>query len=213
VLKLKGLAIAFIMALLFSTIAVAVHFGTAQAETTIPNPSVPEFTLKYVDTSYDVPATYSTDPYTGKEVLVEPAHRVNNGTIELWITNQQYAYSNGSTFHVFYLVQTKGHYEEKWVFATPTFESHLLSSDSDEYGVFIEDTPHQSDSEYTVLSFSAVYPPHYPYYTNWTYQYGSQVDFRCKQLLVMNPNILFLTIGRNFTHLIVDIMKQALFLI
>ena len=170
--------------LLITVLAVSniVLVGLAFAQSA-PKPSVPEFTLKYVDTSYNVPATYSTDPYTGEEVLMEPAHHVNNGTIELWIKNQQYAYSNGSTFHVFYLVQTKGQYEEKWVFATPTFDNHLLSSDSDEYGVFIEDTPHQSDSEYTVLSFSAVYPPHYPYYTNWTYQSGSRVDFQVQTVI------------------------------
>jgi hypothetical protein len=149
----------------------------------IPKPSIPEFTLKYVDNSYDVPATYSTDPYTREKVLVESAHRVDNRTIELWITNQQYAYSNGSTFHVFYLVRTKGHYEEQWVFATPTFDNHLFSFDSDEKGVFIENTPQQSDSTYTVLSFSGVYPPHYPYYTNWTYQSGSQVDFQVQAVI------------------------------
>jgi len=185
--------------MLFALLAVSslVMVGSVFAQS-IPKPSVPEFTLKYVDNSYDVPATYSTDPYTGEEVLVEPAHRVNNGTIDLWITNQEYAYSNGSTFHVFYLVQTKGHYEEQWVFATPTFDTHLLSSDSDERGVFIENTPHQSDSEYTVLSFSAVYPPHYPSYTNWTYHPGSRVDFQVQTVIgheskyfVLNPWLQF----------------------
>lgn len=29
-------------------------------------PSVPQFTVKQVDRSYDVPATYDIDPYTGK---------------------------------------------------------------------------------------------------------------------------------------------------
>jgi hypothetical protein len=42
---LKVLAVAFIMALLISTLAFAAHFGTVQAESTIPKPSVPEFTL------------------------------------------------------------------------------------------------------------------------------------------------------------------------
>ncbi len=32
----------------------------------IPKPSIPEFTLKFLDNSYDVPPTYGIDPYTGK---------------------------------------------------------------------------------------------------------------------------------------------------
>jgi len=89
--------------------------------------------------------------------------------------------------------------------------------DSNEHGVFIEDTPHQSDSEYTVLSFSAVYPPHYPYYTNWTYQYGSQVDFQVQtvighesQYFVLNPRLQFQPpyTGRYETGIIFDITSD-----
>ncbi len=32
----------------------------------IPTPSIPEFTLKYIDYSYDVPPTYKIDEYTGE---------------------------------------------------------------------------------------------------------------------------------------------------
>jgi hypothetical protein len=31
----------------------------------IPKPSVPEFTVKLVDSSYDIPASSLIDPYTG----------------------------------------------------------------------------------------------------------------------------------------------------
>jgi len=34
----------------------------------IPKPSVPEFTAKYVDRSFIVPASTSIDPYTGQNV-------------------------------------------------------------------------------------------------------------------------------------------------
>lgn len=50
----------------------------ANAQTT-PKPSVPEFTLKYVDNSYDVPSTTTstTDPYTGKTITTTtPGYRI-----------------------------------------------------------------------------------------------------------------------------------------
>lgn len=54
----------------------------------IPTPSVPEFTLKYVDNSYDVPSstTTTTDPYTGEQTITtEPGYHVANETIEVTI--------------------------------------------------------------------------------------------------------------------------------
>src|SRR3990172_3290742 len=59
------------------------------ANASIPKPSVPEFTLKLVDSSYDEPTTYSTDPYTGKQVTHEGYH-VESRTIELKIKNQPF---------------------------------------------------------------------------------------------------------------------------
>jgi len=160
-----------------------------------------------------VPATYSTDPYTGKEVLVEPAHHVNNGTIELWITNQQYAYSNGLIFHVFYLVQTKGHYEEKWVFATPTFDSHLLSSTlTSTVSLSKIRLINQIPSTRSYL-FQRFTPRIIHIIQTGLINTVLKSIFRCKPLLVMNPNILFLTPGCNFSHPILDVMKQASFLI
>ena len=48
--------------LIFTSIT---YIGTAQAESSIPKPSVPEFTVKLVDTSYDEITIYSVVPYTG----------------------------------------------------------------------------------------------------------------------------------------------------
>lgn len=48
-------------------LASAMRFGTVQAS--ISKPSVPEFTVKYVDNSYDVPPTYGIDQYTGEKSL------------------------------------------------------------------------------------------------------------------------------------------------
>lgn len=40
----------------------------------ITKPAVPEFTLVLVDSSYDVPTTYSIDPYTGENVTHHGYH-------------------------------------------------------------------------------------------------------------------------------------------
>ena len=60
VLGVKVVAASFIMALLFSALAVAVLFGTVHAFPSFSGtskPSVPEFTVALVDASYDVPTT------------------------------------------------------------------------------------------------------------------------------------------------------------
>ena len=51
---MKVLAVAFIIALLFSVLVLAAHFGTARAEISIPKPSVPEFTAKADATAIEV---------------------------------------------------------------------------------------------------------------------------------------------------------------
>ncbi|HSV49612.1 MAG TPA: hypothetical protein VLH35_04785, partial [Candidatus Acidoferrales bacterium] len=84
----------------------------------IPTPSVPQFTLSYVDHSYDVPAktTSSQDPYTGEvKTSTIPGYRVTNFTIDVTIKNQAYpAIVNGNSSYMRYEVQSKGHYQEGW---------------------------------------------------------------------------------------------------
>ena len=50
----------------------------------VTKPSIPDFTTRLVDNSYDVLTTYSTDPYTGS-TITHPAHRVTNQSVELVI--------------------------------------------------------------------------------------------------------------------------------
>ena len=109
--------------------------------------SVPEFTVKVVAHPYDVPTTYSTDPYTG-ETITYAGYHVENKSIEVWIKNQPFtSYSDGDGHEVnlYYDVRAKGHFEEEW--GTPVT---YLESDS------AERIP-QSNSEYTVLSLVNYY--------------------------------------------------------
>ena len=81
-LLVKVLASAFIMALLFSTIAVAVLFGTGQASTDvngISKPSVPELTVEQKD----------------------------NSTIEIRIKNQPFDWNNAYNYSFFYNVRIR----------------------------------------------------------------------------------------------------------
>ena len=119
-LGVKVLAAAFIMALLLSALAVAVLFGTGQASTEvsgITKPSVPEFTLVLVDSSYDVPTTYSIDPYTGENITHHGYH-VEDKKIGMKIKNQPftsyYDDSLGQTVSFYYNIRFKGHFEEEF---------------------------------------------------------------------------------------------------
>jgi hypothetical protein len=93
----------------------------ANAETDIkapvPIPAVPEFTIKYVDHSYDVPTTTTsqTDPYTGKVTTeTHEGYHVKNFTIDIAIKNQAFPSSiDGNVLAIRYHIQTKGHFQNE----------------------------------------------------------------------------------------------------
>ena len=110
----------------------------------IPKPSVPEFAVELVDTSYDVPTTYSIDPFTGENVTHEGYH-VESRTIEVKIKNQPFisykiedSAGNSWTINFYYNIRIKGHFSEYWI---------ELYRPSDGY------THQWSDSDYTVFSY------------------------------------------------------------
>ena len=92
-------------------------YSTAQL---ITKPSVPEFNLKFVDYSYDIPTTYKTDQYTGQTVVDLYGRHIDNRTISIIIKNddqQFYPYtdpSSGRTIDIFYNIRYKGMYTENW---------------------------------------------------------------------------------------------------
>ena len=139
-------------------------------------PSVPEFTLRFVDTSYDyyVPpvTTTLTDPYTGnKNVTTQPGYTqyVENKSIEITIKNQPFAPSSGNKY-LFYNVRMKGHYGEGWteIYHEETYitEGSSPQNPSPQRYYSSGNLPQQSNSEYTVLYVSANHPS------------GAQVDFQ-----------------------------------
>lgn len=113
--KALALLLTIIVAMSCLTLLVAKP-ANAQA---IPTLSAPKFTVKFVDTSYDVPATYGTDPYTGKTVITSGGYHVQNKSIELQITNQvftPYTDSNGNYVSMYYNVSLKGHFGSDWAY-------------------------------------------------------------------------------------------------
>lgn len=111
----------------------------------VSKPSVPEFTLRFVEESYDVPTTYSIDPFLGTNVTHE-GYTVKKHSIEVRIKNQPFTpvYAENGTLIVglYYNIRFKGHYTDEW----------------DYY-------PYDLDNGYKTLSYSATYPASQSNYT------------------------------------------------
>jgi hypothetical protein len=173
---------AFLTAILIGLVlASAMYFGTVHAST--PKPSVPDFTVKLVNNWYDVPTTYSTDPYTG-ETITHPGHRVDNITVELSIKNQPFDYSaNGLTYHLYYNVRTKPHFVEDWTELYPVADSPNSPYDWDNkswsYSKYVF-APSESNSDFTILSLPADYPS------------NAQVDFQVEAIVGHDSQFWFI---------------------
>ena len=134
-------------------------------------PSVPQFTVELVDSSYDVSPSSTTDPYTGVTSTF-PGYRVNQKSIEITIKNQPFtAYigendnsglygPNGQEFNLYYQVVVKGSFGEDW------------RSFGDWCAI-------QSNSGYTVVSSPVEYAA------------GSQLDFKVKAVVGYKYNTIY----------------------
>jgi hypothetical protein len=158
-----------IIALLLSTLALAVLFGTVQAFTvdSISKPSVPEFSVRIVAYPYDVPpeTTTTIDQYTGKETTTTtPGYHVENKSIEIIIKNpsftpynltidtrydhetgESYTYYLTTTVNLYYNIEVKGNFGNDWT----SVEIPPFSGDEG------RKSNAQLDSEYTVITIEA----------------------------------------------------------
>lgn len=140
----------------------------------IPKPSVPEFTVKLVPYSYDVPPTSSTDPYTGKTVTHEGYH-IESKKIEVKIKNQPFVpylisdNSSGATrsINFYYNIRVKGYFGEDWSeLYTP--EYYIIQDSGSKYTVISYINPHRIS---TLASISIDFPP------------DAQVDFQVEAMI------------------------------
>lgn len=121
-------------------------------------PSVPEFTVQYIDHAFDVAPTYRTDPYTGQTVQTSPGYRESNKTIDVTIKNQPftpYVNAQNQTIALYYDVRVKGHYED-WGSGYGTHSARAVKA---------------SSSSHTVVNFVIQY---------WGVQNGGEIDFQVK---------------------------------
>jgi hypothetical protein len=108
--NIKCLAVIITTLLALSSLTIV---GVVCAQS-VPKPSVPEFTIKYVDNSYKEPDTYTKNGYTG-ETVTHYGDYVKNETIEITIKNQPFVstkLADGNYTQLWYGVRTKGHYED-----------------------------------------------------------------------------------------------------
>jgi hypothetical protein len=129
----KSITLLLILTISISCLALLIKPANADPDINapMPIPSVPEFTIKYVDHSYDVPTTTMshTDPYTGKVTTeTHEGYHVKNFTIDITIKNQVFPSSiDGNALGMRYFIQTKGHFEDDWQ------ESHVDTQSTSGY--------------------------------------------------------------------------------
>ena len=147
----------------------------------IPYPSEPQFSAKFVDSPYSLPATQGINPWTGQKITY-PSNYVFNSSIELTIINQPF--TSNVFNNLYYNVRMKGHYEVNWT------DSYLTPN--------IQCT---SNSQFTVLVYpilqcsnaTLVYPIEQKYsnppnaYANGDqiiqFPVGSKVDFQVQAMI------------------------------
>lgn len=109
----------------------------------IPKPSVPEFTVKYVDRSHDLPATYDIDPYTGKNITTQETQHIQDKIIEVSIKNPAftpYVDTDNRSINLYYSIQIRGHFNGSWFYLDDGYygtDNHYAGSDfNSEYTTF-----------------------------------------------------------------------------
>ncbi len=118
---------------------------------TTPVLSTPEFNATFVGQPYDVPESYSQDPYTGANVTNHGYH-MNNGSILITIKNQKF--NSMGTYSIYYEIAVGGHFGGSSVQLFQYLHDYYLDYMLPPSGLL------QSDSEYTTYGVSAVsYPP------------------------------------------------------
>jgi hypothetical protein len=151
--------------LIISILAASAILAAYPSGVLAANPSVPEFTVAYVDHSYDVPVTHwtTTDPYTGEQITHSSGgEHVDNRTIDVTIKNQPftpYKDASNNTVYLYYNIRSKGHFEN-W------------NGDSD-LGSHSQTGIQSTTSTYTVVSFNFQY---------WNVPQGGQIDFQVKSV-------------------------------
>lgn len=168
----KCLSLCLVVVLVVSSLLMVIP-ANAQS---IPKPSVPEFTIKFVNESY---TETTTNPYTG----IKESTLISNNSIVITITNQPFDYSN---YQLYYNIRSKPYFEGNWteVYPVVTGASSYEGGYNYSYAQYINHySVQQSKSSFTTISFS-VKPTDlyqatgYDVINYYGIPYGSQLDFQ-----------------------------------
>lgn len=136
-------------------LALAAYQMFIPSTSAVSAPSVPEFSVKFISSSYSVT---TTDPYTGQTTTTLN----HNNTIEVSINNQ---HAIDSTHQIYYNIRVRPHFEGNWTELFPLWNLASAPARSENgdfpigqylYTADMPDalrTPAQSEGEYTVLTF------------------------------------------------------------
>lgn len=151
----KAITVALVVVLAVSGM---LGFESSSAQLT-SKPSAPEFTVSYVDYSYDVPPTYHIDEFTGRNVSNNNGYRVDQQSVLFKIKNQpfsSYNDSSGNVINRYFNFRYRGHFGTEWRYY-PFSEG---GGGTVRYGCtfysFTDEEPQisQSTSDYTEKSFT-----------------------------------------------------------
>ena len=198
----KGLAIFFILVMVISSLSlIMIKPACAQS---IPKPSVPEFTVKFVNASYSVT---TTNPYTG----ANETQQISNNSIKVTINNQPFDNSNNQ---IYYNIRAKPHFAENWTEIYP-IQNRTSSYNGDgtfSFAWYIDDSSPKSNSSYTIITFPVVATEYYAesgydiqrYYSGDIGQEGryfaflhgipanAQIDFQVEALVGQNSTYWYI---------------------
>ena len=127
----------------------------------ISKPSIPEFTVQYVNHPYDKAPTYTVDPYTGQKQVTSNGGHFNNYSVEVRIKNQVFTPvidASGNYTSLYYNLRFKGHYEENWTYypVVPTdYGSAYHPVDPFQTGARGSQYIDASKADYTILTLPA----------------------------------------------------------
>jgi hypothetical protein len=118
-----------------------------QPITADPTPSVPQYTIKLVKHSFDLPAIYSTDPFTGNQNVQNGRHWEWR-TIDITIKNQPFDGTPEGSYYsyigIMYLIHFRGVYSGEW--------QNVSTSTYFSYGGDFYLFPQASQGDYTTVS-------------------------------------------------------------
>ena len=149
----------------------------------VTSPFVPEFTVMYVDYSYDTEPVYGFDEFTGKEVVTQNSRHVDERSIEFMIKNQafeSYTDSVGNEIGLYYNFRFKGHYGSEWSYYPFSENGQGTRKYSVLFYALTDESPRlaASSSEYTTIALTLPF-----LFVTQIPSIGSQADFQVQTLI------------------------------